>query len=151
MLNYYKNNTEVGSEFGVSEGAVRNWIRKTTDKIYNLELIVVRDKERILKTEGNALILQKLSEEGKKYKSLEDREVVIVPKESYKHLTSNQVTSFGTITTSLSSSVLQVLFLLIYTTIYEAKADRVNISIAGYVIFAFNSIGSAIYIIFCWH
>lgn len=91
MLSYYKFRTEISNEFGVSEGAVRNWIKKALAEEIDLELTEVNSKKLILKNQKNYNLMKALAEEGKKYKSLEDREVVLVDETAYNHLDKNQV------------------------------------------------------------
>jgi uncharacterized SAM-dependent methyltransferase len=93
MLPYYKSRVEVANEFKISEGTVRNWIKRTVAKELNLELVIVKDKYLIVRNLKNHAIMEKLAQDGQKFKPLENREVIIVPESSCKHLTIEQKTS----------------------------------------------------------
>lgn len=91
MLDYYSSRYEIAKIFGVSEGAVRNWIRKTLEKEIHLQLTEVDGVQHILKNEHNWLIMTEQAEKGKKHKHLELRQEVIVSDELYEILDESQL------------------------------------------------------------
>ncbi len=93
MLSYYKSRVEVANQFKVSEGTIRNWIKRALTKELNLELVIVKDKYLIVRSLKNQAIMEQLTQDGKKYKPPQPREIIIVPESSCSHLTIEQKTS----------------------------------------------------------
>jgi Histidine-specific methyltransferase, SAM-dependent len=91
MLDYYNSRYDIAKIFGVSEGSVRNWIKKAINKEVHLQLVDVNGVKHILKNEHNLTIINELVEKGRKHKPLDTREVVQVDKEIYKVLDDNQL------------------------------------------------------------
>lgn len=93
MLSYYKSRVEVANQFKVSEGTIRNWIKRSLAKELNLELVIVKDKYLITRNLKNQAIMDNLAQDGKKYKPPQPREVIVVSESSCSHLTIEQKTS----------------------------------------------------------
>jgi 2-polyprenyl-3-methyl-5-hydroxy-6-metoxy-1,4-benzoquinol methylase len=91
MLDYYSSRYEIAKIFGVSEGAVRNWIKKTLNKEIHLQLTEVNGVQNILKNEHNWLIMTEQAEKGKKHKHLELRQEVAVSNDLYEILDDSQL------------------------------------------------------------
>ncbi|MBC7406138.1 MAG: L-histidine N(alpha)-methyltransferase [Candidatus Parcubacteria bacterium] len=91
MLAYYKSRTEITREFGVSEGAVRNWIRKAIDGKLSLQLIELNNTQYILKNSHNFNLIHLLVAKGQKFRPNESRLTVTVPDEVYNILDETQI------------------------------------------------------------
>ena len=68
MSNFY-NNTEAAKKFGVSDVTIIKYIQESLAGKNNLEVEMVKNKARLLKTDNNDLQLLKLAEQGKKYRA----------------------------------------------------------------------------------
>lgn len=66
-MKYFKN-AEIVELYTVSKGSVTNWVNSAKEKKINLELTDVRGKSYILNTPKNRILLQELSNNGKKFK-----------------------------------------------------------------------------------
>ena len=93
MLAYFKSRTEITLEFGVSEGAVRNWIRKAVEKKINLQLIEINNTQYILKNNHNYNLMHILVAKGKKFRPNESQLTITIPDEVYDLLSETQVQS----------------------------------------------------------
>lgn len=91
MLDYYSSRYEVAKMFGVSEGAVRNWIRKAQNKEIPLQTIEIGNVEHILKNEHNWHVMSEMSAKGRKHKHHEDKQSVLVDKRIYDIVSDNQL------------------------------------------------------------
>jgi uncharacterized SAM-dependent methyltransferase len=91
MLDYYSSRYDVAKIFGVSEGAVRNWIKKSLDKTMHLQLTEVEGVQHILKNEHNWAVMTEQAQKGKKNKHLELRQRVTVSEELYQILDESQL------------------------------------------------------------
>ena len=91
MLAYYKSRTEITREFGVSEGAVRNWIRRAIDKKLSLQLTELNDTQYVLKNSHNYNLIHLLVAKGQKFRPNESRLTVTVPDQVYDILDETQI------------------------------------------------------------
>lgn len=91
MLDYYSSNNEIAQIFGVSEGAVRNWIKKALNKEINLQMTLVESIQRILKSEHNWMLLSELAHKGKRHKNPDFKQAVTVSEELYSVLDDEQL------------------------------------------------------------
>lgn len=91
MLPYYKSRTEITKEFGVSEGAIRKWIKKTLNKELNLELQEIEGKFYISKSDHNRSLLKEQAQISRKYKSSEDKIILYPSKTFYQIFSKEQI------------------------------------------------------------
>lgn len=89
--NYYTTNTEIAKKYGVSEGAVRNWVKAAKEEKNNLQLEKKKNKYFVKNTEHNKLVLLQLAKKGKVYKKSTSRKVIFLESEFYKIFTKEQV------------------------------------------------------------
>jgi SAM-dependent methyltransferase len=89
--NYYSTNTEIAEKFGVSEGAVRNWIKGAKEGRNNLQLIQEGKRFYIKDNEHNNLVLFRLAEKGKVHKMSSSRKVTSPKKEFYEIFNKEQI------------------------------------------------------------
>ncbi len=88
---YYKNNNEIASVFGVVEGTVRNWIKKS--KKLNIQTVEINNKIKIIRSKHNEILLKEIVGEGKKYKPTDDKILVKIKKSEFSFMTDNQIIS----------------------------------------------------------
>lgn len=90
MNNYYNTKTEIAYLFGVSEGTVRNWIKRTINKELNLDLADIDGDLKIIKNTHNDSLINKLIKNGRKYRQLDLKEERKVSSKLEKLLSYNQ-------------------------------------------------------------
>lgn len=89
--NYYATNTEIAEKFGVSEGAVRNWIKGAKEGRNNLQLEKKKNRYFVKKSEQNEAELARLSVLAKKYKNTNNRKVVEISNTFYNIFSEEEV------------------------------------------------------------
>ena len=89
--NYYATNTEIAEKFGVSEGAVRNWIKGAKENKNFLQLTETKNRSHILKNKHNEAELKKLAENARVYRSGESEVTVEANPEIYEILKKNEL------------------------------------------------------------
>lgn len=91
MLDYYSSRYEIAKIFGMSEGAVRNWIKKAQNKEIHLQLTEVEGVQHVLKNDHNWMVMNELAEKGRKFKHLESRKHIEAGEEIYNILDEKQL------------------------------------------------------------
>lgn len=84
-------NIEVSRKYGVSPTTVANWIEAAKKHKTNLQLIEKGAKSYILDTANNHLLMEKMTDDGKKHKNLDARRVLKPLPEFYKIFNENQI------------------------------------------------------------
>lgn len=92
---YFKN-VELSKKYGVSLGAVRNWIDAAQAGKLELMLQAHGDKSYIANTPGNVHILEKLVEKGKKFRNTRTAKLISPKPEFYDIFNENQVFDIAT-------------------------------------------------------
>jgi hypothetical protein len=75
-------NSEIASQYGISDAAVSFWVQGAAAKKNNLELILVKDKYKVVDNAHNHAELYQLAQNGKKYNRKRDR-IEITPSEDF--------------------------------------------------------------------
>jgi len=84
-------NIEVSRKYGVSPTTVANWIESALKHKNNLQIIEIGPKQYILDTANNQLLMEKMTNDGKKHKNLDARRVLTPSPEFYKIFNENQI------------------------------------------------------------
>jgi hypothetical protein len=77
-------NVEIARKYNISEAAVTGWIKDSQNKLNNLQLEKVKNKFQVIDNEHNQAELQRLSDNGKKYRALTSYKKVYVGDEFYQ-------------------------------------------------------------------
>lgn len=91
MQEYYRSNVEIAKEFGLAESTVRKWIKRALAGDMNLQLIEVKDKQKILKNEHNRLLLEDLSEKARSIRTTDQLEVIEASEELEDYFSKRQI------------------------------------------------------------
>lgn len=87
---YFKN-VELAKKYRVSLGTVRNWIEAAQAGKLELTLNNLGDKYYITNTPSNILLIERLVEEGKKYRNTRTAKAIMPKPEFYKIFNENQI------------------------------------------------------------
>lgn len=92
---YFKN-VELAKKYGVSLGAVRNWIEAAQVDKLDLILYTQNKKAYIANTPGNVAVLEQLVEKGRKFRNTRSAKLISPKPEFYEIFTENQIYDIAT-------------------------------------------------------
>lgn len=84
-------NIDISRKYGVSPTTVANWIEAAINNKNNLQIGIKGVKNYILDTANNHLLMQKMTEDGKKHKNLDARRVIKPLPEFYEIFSESQI------------------------------------------------------------
>jgi len=84
-------NIAISRKYGVSPTTVANWIEAAVNHKNNLQLGQKGEKYYILDTANNHLLMEKMTEDGKKHKTLDARRILKPLPEFYQIFNENQI------------------------------------------------------------
>lgn len=84
-------NIEISRKYGVSPTTVANWIESAKKHKNNLQLIEIKDKTFILDTANNRLLMEKMTNDGRKHKSSDARKILTPLPKFYEIFNEEQI------------------------------------------------------------
>lgn len=88
---HYFTRSELAYTYGVSVKTAQNWVRAAKEGRIDLDLVPVGKHSYVARSGRNLVTLEKMAEEGKKYRPLASTEVVKPRADFYEHYSQRQV------------------------------------------------------------